>query len=51
MRQQYDAHMVDRKPFCVTLADPYDIFDDFSSFKGNNFRAIVVDICVQSWLF
>ena len=44
MRQQYDAHMTAGKPFCAKLADPYDIFDDFTSFKGYNFCAIVVEI-------
>lgn len=39
MRQQYDGNLADGKAFSVQdlefkLADPYDTFDDFKSFKG-----------------
>jgi len=37
MRRRFDAHLTDETPFPVenvNFADPYDIFDDFKSFKG-----------------
>jgi len=36
-RRQYDADLTNGMPFTVrdfAFADPYDIFDDFQSFKG-----------------